>query len=69
MECPSRQPRVLSILSEIAYDSYLTIGAEDGSYESAYQCSGQWGDVNVPEEFNDNGPGESVLLNDQVKVW
>lgn len=59
-------PAFLSFFPDIAYDSFLTIGAEDGSYPAAFQCSGQWGSINVPEEFNENGPGESVLLNDQV---
>ena len=59
-------PAFFAFFPDIAHDSYLTIGAEDGSYASAYQCSGQWGDINVPEEFNGDGPGESILLNDQV---
>ena len=63
-------PAFFSFFPDIAYDSYLTIGAEDGSYASAYQCSGQWGDINVPDEFNDDGPGESILLNDEIGgVW
>ena len=49
MECPSHQPRILPVLPDIAYDSYLTIGAEDGSYASAYQCSGQWGASTCPK--------------------
>ena len=59
-------PAFFSFFPDLAYDSYLTIGAEDGSYATAYQCSGQWGDINVPEEFNDDGPGESILLNDVI---
>jgi len=55
-----------SFFPEMVFDSFLTIGAEDASYPTAYQCSGQWGSVNVPEEFNENGPGQNVLLNDEV---
>lgn len=62
----SINPMFFAFFPDMAYDSFLTIGADDSSYPTAYQCSGQWGSINVPEEFNDNGPGESVLLNDQV---
>ena len=59
-------PVFFSFFPDLVYDSFLTIGAEDSTTPSAEQCSGQWGGINVPEEFNENGPGQSVLLNDQV---
>ena len=59
-------PAFLSFVPDIAYDSFLTIGADNSTYPTSQQCSGQWGSINVPEEFNEDGPGNSVLLNDQV---
>ena len=57
-------PVFLPFFPELAFDSYLTIGAEDGSAPAAQQPSTIWGDINASNEFTGPGPGMSVVVDD-----
>ena len=56
----------VAMFPELVYDSFLTIGAEDGSAPAAQQPSTIWGGINASDEFTGAGPGANVTVNDPV---
>ena len=54
------------MLPELAYDSYITIGAEDATSGTAEHPSSIWGEIDVTLEFDGDGPGNSILVDDSL---
>ena len=54
------------VLPELAYDSYITIGAEDATSSNAEHPASIWGEIDVTLEFDGDGPGNSVLVDDSL---
>ena len=50
---------------DLAYDSFLTIGAEDASTPAAQHPSTVWGEVDASAEFV-GGPGSNFVVDDNV---
>ena len=48
---------------DLAYDSFLTIGAEDASVPAAQHPSSVWGTFDATSEFS-GGPGSSFVVDD-----
>ena len=59
-------PAFFPFFPELIYDSFLTIGAEDASLAGALHPSSIWGAVDATEEFNGDGNGVSVNVNDTL---
>ena len=59
-------PMLFLVLPELAYDSYITIGAEDATSSNAEHPSSIWGEIDVTLEFDGDGPGNSVLVDDSL---
>ena len=59
-------PALLVVLPELAYDSYITIGAEDATSGTAEHPSSIWGEIDVTLEFDGDGPGNSILVDDSL---
>ena len=53
----------LTFFPDLAYDSFLTIGAEDASVPAAQHPSSVWGAFDATSEFT-GGPGSSFVVND-----
>ena len=56
-------PAFFAAFPDLAFDSYLTIGAEDASAPAAQQPSTIWGDIDASAAFIP-GPGFNVEVND-----
>ncbi|MAV51629.1 MAG: hypothetical protein CL829_02605, partial [Crocinitomicaceae bacterium] len=54
---------VIGLFPDVVYDSYLTIGAEDGETTAA-GMSTIWGDIDASEEFSGGDAGQNVTVND-----
>lgn len=60
----------LSFFPELAYDSFLTLGPEDASVPSGEHPSTIWGNIDASLEFDQDGDGQSVVVNDsQGGAW
>ena len=53
----------LNFFPDLAYDSFLTIGAEDASVPAAQHPSSVWGTFDATSEFT-GGPGSSFVVDD-----
>ena len=51
---------------EMEFDSFLTIGADNSSYPSSMHPISVWGAIDAGLEFDQDGPGTNVLVNDEV---
>lgn len=51
---------------EMEFDSFLTIGADNSSYPSSMHPISVWGSIDAGLEFDQDGPGSNVLVNDEV---
>ena len=51
---------------EMEFDSFLTIGADNSSYPSSMHPISVWGAIDAGLEFDQDGPGTSVFVNDEV---
>ena len=58
-------PAFFGVFPDLAYDSFLTIGAEDSSAPAAQHPSTVWGDIDASAAFVP-GPGFNVEVNDQT---
>ena len=58
-------PAVMGFFPELAYDSFLTIGAADGSVPAGEHPNSVWGDNDVSLEFVPGG-GNNVVLDDEI---
>ena len=56
-------PVFFAFFPDLAYDSFLTIGAEDASTPAAQQPSAVWGATDATVEFV-GGPGSNVVVDD-----
>ena len=56
-------PVFYAFFPELAFDSYLTIGAEDATFPAAQHPSTVWGDVDASEAFVP-GPGFNIVVDD-----
>ena len=56
-------PEFLSFFPDLAYDSFLTIGAEDASTPAAQHPSTVWGTFDASAEFV-GGPGSNFVVDD-----
>ena len=59
-------PMFVGFVPELAYDSFLTIGAQDGLAPASQQPSTIWGGIDASAEFDGNGPGMNVTVNDST---
>lgn len=50
----------------LEFDSFLTIGADNGDFISSMHPAGIWGAIDAGLEFDQDGPGTNVLVNDSV---
>ena len=57
-------PVFVAVFPEMAFDSYLTIGAEDASTLAAQQPSTIWGDIDASAQFTGPLAGTNVTVND-----
>jgi hypothetical protein len=57
-------PAFVAVFPDMAYDSFLTNGAEDGSTPAAQQPSTIWGATDVSAQFTGPNPGTNVVVND-----
>jgi len=63
-------PAFFSIYPEIVFDSYLTLGAEDATTPGSEQPLCIWGEIDATMEFDPDGPGQSLAVNDpQGGAW
>ena len=51
---------------EMEFDSFLTIGADNSSFPSSMHPISVWGAIDAGLEFDQDGPGTNVLVNDEV---
>ena len=58
-------PMFFSVIPEIAYDSFLTLGPENSTAPAAQHPSTIWGSIDATLEFDADGPGESLTVDDQ----
>ena len=58
-------PSFLSFFPELAYDSFLTIGAEDATTPAAQHPSSVWGATDASNAFVP-GPGFNVFVDDEI---
>ncbi|MAB74671.1 MAG: hypothetical protein CMC99_06950, partial [Flavobacteriales bacterium] len=56
-------PAFLGFFPDLAFDSFLTIGAEDATTPAAQHPSTVWGDIDASTQFV-GGPGSSVTVDD-----
>ena len=56
-------PLFLTFFPDLAYDSFLTIGAEDATTPAAEHPSTVWGGIDASAQFV-GGPGSSVTVDD-----
>ena len=57
-------PAFVAVFPDMAFDSYLTIGAEDASTPAAQQPSTIWGDIDASAQFTGPLAGTNVTVND-----
>jgi len=63
-------PAFFPVFPEVAYDSFLTLGAEDATAPSNQHPSTIWGSIDATLEFDSDGFGESLTVNDaQGGAW
>ena len=61
-------PALFPLAQELAYDSFLTIGAE--SSDDSPHPQSIWGSIDPTEEFDGNGDGNNVTVDDNLGgVW
>jgi len=66
----SLNPAFFSFSPEVAFDSFLTIGPDDSTYPSAAHPSTIWGSIDPTAEFDQDGYGNSVTVDDtQGGAW
>ena len=66
----SINPAFFAFFPDIQFDSFLTLGAEDSTVPESMQPLSVWGEVDASLEFDDDGPGSNVLINDSLGgVW
>ena len=51
---------------DMEFDSFLTIGADNSSYPSSMHPISVWGAIDAGLEFDQDGPGTNVMVNDEV---
>ena len=66
VECRGHQRAFFAAFPEMEFDSFLTIGADNGPYQKACTPSACGGPVDAGLEFDQDGPGTNVLVNDEV---
>ena len=59
-------PAFFDFFPDLAYDSYLTLGAEDATAPAAEHPSTIWGPVDASDEFTGSGNGSNVTVDDQL---
>ncbi len=57
---------LFSSFPDLEYDSFLTIGADNGDFISSMHPVSIWGAVDAGLEFDQDGPGTNVFVNDEV---
>jgi len=57
-------PAFVAVFPDMAYDSFLTIGAEDALTPAAQQPSTIWGDVDASAQFTGPLPGMNIVVDD-----
>ena len=57
-------PAFFSLFPTMVYDSYLTIGAEDGN--SSQQPTAVYGEIDFRSQFDGDGPGENFTVDDET---
>lgn len=63
-------PAFFAVLPEVAYDSFLTLGAENSTAPTNQHPSTIWGAIDATLEFDGDGPGESLTVDDaQGGAW
>ena len=63
-------PALLGFFPEVAFDSFLTIGSANAIENSQGQPSSLWGQVDATLEFDEDGPGDNVAVDDtQGGAW
>ena len=58
-------PLFLPVFPDLAFDSFLTIGAEDATSPAAQHPSSVWGELDATAAF-DSGPGFNILVNGSI---
>ena len=63
-------PAFVAVFPDMAFDSFLTIGAEDALVPAAQQPGLALGDIDPFAEFTGPGPGSNVTVDDQTgSAW
>ena len=57
-------PAFVAVFPDMAFDSFLTIGAEDALTPAAQQPSTIWGDLDASAEFTGPLPGMNIVVDD-----
>ena len=58
-------PLFLPVFPDLAFDSFLTIGAEDATSPAAQHPTSVWGELDATAAF-DSGPGFNILVNGSI---
>ena len=59
-------PAFVAVFPDMAYDSFLTIGAEDALTPGAQQPSTIWGDNDASAQFTGPLPGMNIVVDDET---
>ena len=59
-------PAFYVFFPDLAYDSFLTIGAEDATTPPAQQPFSAWGDIDASQQFLNEGPGYNIVVDDET---
>jgi len=57
-------PAFVAVFPEMAYDSFLTIGAEDSTTPADQQPSTFWGNIDASDQFKGPNPGMDIVVDD-----
>ena len=57
-------PAFVAVFPDMAFDSFLTIGAEDATTPAAQQPSTIWGSIDASAEFTGPLPGMNIVVDD-----